>query len=78
MKGYVGGLGASASKRSHVGPVGKFPEGDCTDDLVESFTVCGFLLFRQHEHMKRKDLCLRMQADVRRFDVKEMLYCIST
>jgi hypothetical protein len=58
MKGYAGGLGASAFDCLHIGLVGKLPRGDGTDDLVESFTVCGFLLFRQHEHMKRKDLVL--------------------
>ena len=50
-----------------------------TDDGVESFTVCGFWLFRQLEHMNCKDLCsYGMQADVRRFDVKDMAKAIST
>jgi len=70
----VGGLGASAFDCLHIGQVGFWP-----DDLGESFTVCGFLLFRQHEHMKRKDLHSQwMQADVRRFDVKDSANALST
>jgi hypothetical protein len=45
MKGYVGGLGASAFDCLHIGQVGLDREV-CADDLGESFTVCGFLLLR--------------------------------
>jgi len=45
MKGYVGGLGASASNVSHIGQVGD-DRKVVTDDLGESFTVCGFWLLR--------------------------------
>ena len=53
--------------------------GSFGDDLGESFTVCGFLFLMEREHMKRKSpVSARMQADVRRFDVKDRAKALST
>jgi hypothetical protein len=43
LKGYVGGLDASAFNRLHIGLLGNWRKS-ATDDGVESFTVCGFLV----------------------------------
>jgi len=48
-KGYAGGLVVSATIVLHIGSLGFWP-----DDVSVSFTVCGFLLLRQLEHMNGK------------------------
>ncbi len=45
MKGYAGGLGASAFDCLHIGLVGFWP-----DDLGVSFTVCGSRYFGNLAH----------------------------
>jgi hypothetical protein len=45
LKGYVGGLGASAFNCLHIGLVGFRP-----DDLGVSFTVCGSRYFGNLAH----------------------------
>ena len=45
-KGYVGGLGASAFDCLHIGLGRGVAAMFLSDDLSESFTVCGFLLLR--------------------------------
>ena len=43
-KGYVGGLGASAFDCLHIGSGRDVAAMHLSDDLSESFTVCGFLV----------------------------------
>ena len=72
-KGYVGGLGASASDCLHIGLVGFLP-----DDPGVSFTVCGSRYFGNLAHDCRKTVSVTDTADVRRFDVKDTQRCVST
>ena len=58
-KGYAGGLGASASRSAAYRPSREVDASWRTDDLGESFTVCGFLFLWRHEHMNCKDLVLK-------------------
>ena len=45
---------------------------------VTSFTVLRLLLFRQLEHKTEKVLERKLEADVRRFDVKDSASALST
>ena len=72
MKGYVGGLDASAFNCSYIGLVGKRRQRCGTDDQGDSFTVLRLLLFRQPKHETEMIVCIfRNTSDVRRFDVKD-------
>ena len=64
MKGYAGGLVVSTADREHIGLLGFWP-----DDAGVSFTV---LVGLHHATWHRQRLTWTyVQADVRRFDVKD-------
>ena len=68
MKGYVGGLGASASNTFAYRPSRDFG----SDDLGVSFTdLYGFVTSVTKHINQRKTLSVTDKADVRRFDVKD-------
>jgi len=55
MKGYAGGLGASASKRLAYRPTRGVTETLPTDDVGVSFTVCGSRYFGNLAHETKVD-----------------------